>query len=446
VADNNHDLSGSSQPHVKYYEDKVVFTDKDGNTTEYREGKQTEAARERYKNIKSQLDDGWFEELIERVTDPGVEINIELDEEMRDLIDEIVETITSEKGRAIAGLSVTQLVIKSIAPNQSIRLHKGSRNRAHFSWCEGLSMRTIDSTFVAPALRERDLLRVNSDGVMMTRSLAENYPYSKQYKANIRGAQEQWGDMIEALEDEENSVDAKEALEYMIVTLANRGERAEETYEQALELVETFVSGNPTPEDVKEIIDIHLAESRHSARIYEVAMHSLAQVLEDSNLLDGSLKPLTQMRSADKKHGNIADIEVVDPNDDFSIREAYDAKYGKSYLMNELQEVRGKLRRHPETDSVAFVTSSNPVVDDDVEDQIAALEEEFDITVTVTTFDDFWHRCRSQLEDRGVNPTEWIEAYAETLCQQRRDKAPVNEPTRQWVEELTEIISKRVPK
>jgi hypothetical protein len=441
---NSHSSSGEVEPHVNYYEDRVVFVDEDGNTTEYREGKQSEAARERYNRIKSQLDEGWFERLLDRVTDPGTDIEVKLEEEIQALIDEIVESITSEQGRAIAGLTVTQLVIKSLEPQQSIRLHKGSRNSAHFSWRGGLSMRTIDSTYVAPALRERDLLRVNADGVMMTRSLAENYPYSKQYKANIRGAQGQWGDLIEALEDEESTVSPKETLEYMIVSLANRGERAEETYERALELVHSFSSRDPTPEEVKQIIDIHLSESKHGARIYEVAMHALAQVLEDSSLLDGSLKPLTQMRSADKKHGNLADIEVVDPNDEFSIREAYDAKYGKSYLMDELHEIRGKLERHPETNSVSFVTSSNPVVDNEIETRIAALEEEFDINVNVTTFDEFWQKCNSQLNQQGVNTTEWLRAYVETLCQRRRDRAPVNEPTRKWVEELTEILETRV--
>lgn len=444
MTDGNHDASGTVELHVKYYEDRVVFVDEDGNTTEYREGKQTEAARGRYNRIKSRLDDGWFEEFLDGVTDPGKDMEIELDEDIQGLIDDIVETITSEQGRAIAGLTVTQLVIKTLEPEQSIRLHKGSRNSAHFSWREGLSMRTIDSTYVAPALRERDLLRVNADGVMMTRSLAENYPYSKQYKANIRGAQEQWGDLIEALEDEDDPVDPHETLEYMIVSLANRGERAEETYDRALELVETFVKGDPNRDQVKQVIDIHLSESKHSARIYEVAMHALVQVLEDSNLLDGSLKPLTQMRSADKKHGNIADIEVVDPDDEFSIREAYDAKYGKSYLKNELHEIHGKLKLHPETNSVAFVTSSNPVVDNVIEERIAALEEEFGITVTVSTFDDFWERRHSQLEERGVSATEWLEAYAETLCQKRRERAPVNEPTRQWVEELSGVLETRV--
>jgi hypothetical protein len=428
---------------VELYEDRAVFVDQEGNRTVYREGTQSQAARDRYERIKSRLDDGWFEDFLDTVTDPSTEREIQLPGKIRNLIDEIVDSITSERGRAIAGLTVTQLVIKTLEPDQSIRLHKGSRNSAHFSWEEGLSMRTIDSTYVAPALRSRDLLRVNADGVMMTRSLAENYPYSAAYKANIRGAQEEWGQLTEEIEDG-RGIDPMDVLAYMLLSLANRGERAEETYNRALGLVHDFVAASPSAEEVKQVVDIHLDRSLHSARIYEVAMHALAQVLEDNGLLDGSLKPLTQMRSADKKHGNIGDIEVVDPDDEFTIYEAYDAKYGKKYLLNELHEIHGKLKRHPETQTVSFVTNKKPTVDEDIRERIEALETEFSTSVSLTTFDEFWRRSISQLENQGSDPAEWLVAYTETLCQKRRERAPVNEPTRGWVEELAAVIKSRV--
>jgi hypothetical protein len=428
---------------VELYEDKTVFVDEEGNTTEYEEGKQSQAARDRYEDIKSKLDNGWFRDRLNTWTDPGTEVEIELPGRVRSLLDEIVESITSEQGRAIAGLTVTQLVIKTLNSDQSIRLHKGSRNSAHFGWKEGLSMRTIDSDYVAPALRSRDLLRVNADGVMMTRSLAENYPYSAAYKANIRGAQEEWGRLIEEIEDG-SGVDPNDVLAYMVVSLANRGELAEETYERALGLVQDFVAAGPSAEEIKQVVDIHLERSAHGARIYEVAMHALAQVLEDNGLLDGILKPLTQMRSADKKHGNIGDIEIVDPEDEFTIYEAYDAKYGKTYLLDELHEIHGKLKRHPETQTVSFVTNNEPIVDGDIRERIEAIKLEFKISVTVTTFDEFWHRSTSQLEDEGSDPAKWLEAYAETLCQKRRERAPVNEPTREWVEGLAAVLEHRL--
>jgi len=84
-----------------------------------------------------------------------------------------------------------QLTIKSISPEQSIRLHKGSSSTS-FSWKEGISMRVLDKNYITPLLRKYKLLRLNADGFMMTRTLAENYPYSQVYKAAIRGAKKEW--------------------------------------------------------------------------------------------------------------------------------------------------------------------------------------------------------------------------------------------------------------
>jgi hypothetical protein len=428
---------------MRVYEDKFEFVYEDGDTATYRIGTQSTKARDRYNRIKRELDNGFLTDLIDRVTDIEADVEIDLDEEHQDIIDEIVDAIGSEKGRATAGLSTVQLAIKSIAPEQSVRLHKGSNNSAHFSWKEGLSMRTIDSTYIAPALREYDLLRVNKDGVMMTRSLAENYPYSRFYQANIRGAQEAWGDLIEVLEDPDEGIDPEEALKYILTALSSRGDRAEEINEATLELVSDLSERNPERETVKSIIKSHINTSPHSARIYEVALHSLYQLMEEADLLDGELKELTQMRSADKKHGNVADIEVVDPSDEFHIYSAWDAKHGKSYLRNELQEIRGKLSNHPETQTVGFITSSEPERDSQLEQQKLKIEEEFDVEIELVTFDEFCNRTLDDLSTKMVSPSAWLTAYAETLCHRRRDRAPIDEPTQEWVSDLGDIVEQR---
>lgn len=438
------DSEDDTSPHMRVYEDKVKFVDEDGDVATYRVGTQTTKARDRYKRIQREFENGFLTDLIERVTDVEADVEIDLDDQHQEIIDEIVDSITSERGRAIAGLSVMQLAIKAIAPEQSIRLHKGSRNSAHFSWKEGLSMRSIDSTYISPVLREYDLLRVNKDGVMMTRSLAENYPYSRFYQANIRGAQDAWADLIETLEDPDSDIDPEEALKYMITALSGRGERAEELNEAALELVSDLTEQNPERETVMRVIKSHINTSPHSARIYEVALHSLYQVMEDANLLDGELKELTQMRSADKKHGNIADIEVVDPNDEFHIYNAWDAKHGKSYLRNELQEIRGKLSNHPETQLVGFITSSEPERDTQLEQQKSKIEDQFDVEIELVTFDEFCNRALDELSTKMVSPSAWLTAYAETLCHRRRDSAPIDEPTQEWVSDLSDILEQRV--
>lgn len=429
---------------MRVYEDKVEFVDADGTVVEYEIGTQTTQARDRYERIQRELETGYLTELIDTVTDVEADVEVTLDDDHRKLIDEIVDSITSERGRAIAGLTVMQLTIKAIAPEQSIRLHKGSKSSAHFSWKEGLSMRSIDSSYISPVLREHDMLRVNKDGVMMTRSLAENYPYSRFYQANIRGAQGAWADLVEELEDPESTIDPEEALKYMLTALSSRGERAEEINEETLSVVSEFTDRNPDRETVMELITSHIDSSPHSARIYEVALHSLYQVMEDADLLEGELKDLTQMRSADKKHGNVADIEVVSPDDEFHIYRAWDAKHGKTHLLNELQELRGKLSSHPETERVGFITTAEPQRDTAVNQQTRRIEDEFDVDIELITFDTFCDRALDELSSQLVGPSAWVTAYAETLCHRRRDRAPIDEPTQEWVSDLGDLVENRL--
>jgi hypothetical protein len=81
-------------------------------------------------------------------------------------------------------------------------LHKGSTSTRDFSWCDGISMRSLDKTIHYTVLRRYELLRLNADGFMMTRSSAENFPYSTVYKAKIRGARTEWVSLLEAIETE----------------------------------------------------------------------------------------------------------------------------------------------------------------------------------------------------------------------------------------------------
>ena len=109
--------------------------------------------------------------------------------------------------------------ILNLASEQNIKLHKGSSNRASFSWVEGISMRSLDKNHVTPTLRKFDLLRLNQDGFMMTRSLAENYPYTSLYKANLRGARKEWMSIVEDLE--EGASAPLETLKYLLSRLIN---------------------------------------------------------------------------------------------------------------------------------------------------------------------------------------------------------------------------------
>ena len=195
----------------------------------FEEGAQSESAAKRYSTIKSEIESGFLEKVYE---ESSVDGGSSLTQRQRELICKLVEGQTSEVGRALIGLAFLQLTIKSITPEQSVRLHKSSRGGGRFSWKEGISVRSLDREYNTPFLRGKDLLKINRDGVMMTRSLAENYPYSRVYKAEIRGPVKEWVDILEELEG--GGMPARDALVYLTKLLRDRAGKTEELYREAL--------------------------------------------------------------------------------------------------------------------------------------------------------------------------------------------------------------------
>ena len=415
------------------YQDRSVLYDEEDNSIEFTEGPQNKETVARYKKIWDELAAGWLDNLIAGSIKPDVTIENLSDEHMA-LLAQMVDSVTSEVGRALVGLTVMQLTIKSLDPEQSIRLHKGSKS-AGFSWTDGIPMRVLDKNFITPALRHFDLLKLNADGFMMTRSLAENYPYSKLYKAAIRGAKNEWVQITDALED--GTLDANNGLKFFIAQLQNKTDEFNALSEECLALVEAYLGTEPSFDNVFGKISGFVDSSEYSARVFEVSIHSFYQVLEEYKKLPGFLKPLSQMRSANKKHGNIGDIEVTTTLDSMSFIEAWDAKYGKDYLRDELEELHDKLADHAEAEIVGFVTFGNPNLKDEVTNRRDELQEIHQITIRIDSFSDW---VNWQIDRNEVNPNEfardWLRAVAESLCQRRRKIAPIDEPTANWVKEL----------
>ncbi|MCD8162046.1 MAG: hypothetical protein LUE09_00980 [Synergistaceae bacterium] len=198
----------------------------------YMEGFQNAEAQRRYELINSTLADGFLNRKIAELDEVDF---ADLSDTNKAFLRDLVEGITSEVGRSLVGVAFLQLTIKAIVPEQSIRLHKGTTRRGSFSWVDGISMRTIDSSYITPFLRQYGLLNVNKYGVFMTRSLAENYPYSKLYKAEMRGPLTEWINIVDALED--NSMPADLGLSYLLVLLKNRSDSFLDKANQAIMLV-----------------------------------------------------------------------------------------------------------------------------------------------------------------------------------------------------------------
>ncbi|WP_414619559.1 hypothetical protein [Calothrix sp. CCY 0018] len=433
-----------SEVHLRVFNHRSELVLPDGTTQVFIEGAMSEAAKQRYIKITSELSDNYLEKQIVYCRDNVEKIDfLQIDQNYIDKLKKLVDSLTSEVGRALIGLTVMQLCIKAIEPAQSIRLHKGSRSKSNFSWQDGIPMRPLDKQYITPVLRKYDLLRLNADGIMMTRSLAENYPYSSVYKANIRGARLEWINLVEAIEI--NDINPKIALHYLLSQLLNQAKNFKDLVVQILNNLTNFLTktGNVNQQVITELILRHINESDYAARIMEIAMHSLMQAMQEFNLFpQGILRKLSQMRSANKKYGNIGDIEILQAN---QIIESWDAKYGKAYLRDELEELTEKIEAHPTILLAGFVTSVEPQRREEVTSRIQEIEEYFDITVEILTFRDW---IKKQF-NRGVQNnivTEqqlaeaWITAYTESLAQQRQDIAPIDEPCYHWLNTLNSIL------
>ena len=422
------------EPHIIVYKDKSVLHTEDGKTEEFLEGGLSDVAKERYKSITQSLEGGFLEKIIIESIKPDVKIEGLTDEQIATMTS-LVDSVTSEVGRAIIGLTVIQLTLKSINKDQNIRLHKGSNNRNSFSWQEGLSMRVLDKTFITPVLRKYGLLKLNADGFMMTRTLAENYPYTKLYKAKIKGAKKEWLELTDWIESGE--LDPLNGLKQFVALLNNKTEEFNDISEETLTLLSQFLEKKPNYKDKVGLIFNYVEKSTYSARLFEVSMHSLCQALDELNALEGYLKPLSQMRSANKKHGNIGDIEITGDKQHRAIIEGWDAKYGKTYLRDELEELNDKLIKHPESEIVGFVTDKSPDLKPEIIKRKDEISDIHGVQIQILSIADW---VEFQLKVRELDKEDlsslWLTALAESICQRRRHLAPIDEPTLDWVKEL----------
>lgn len=421
-----------TEKHLDVYKDRYELY-QEGEVTVFYQGFQNREAQERYAQIKAELSEGFLEEKFRSV--PSVDFT-QLAEENQILLRNMVNGITSETGRALVGLAFLQLTIKSIAPSQSIRLHKGTTHRGSFSWVEGISMRTIDSIYNTPFLREHGLLNLNSYGLFMTRSLAENYPYTSLYKAEMRGPFDDWIAIVDAIEN--NTMPAELGLCYLMALLQNRSDRFRKIADHACQLVE--IHKDDSFEVIQGLLTSFFNSTAYSARAFEVTMHSLFQAMDEMHLLgETDVVPLSQMRSANKKHGNVGDIELAENGVVF---ESWDAKYGKPYLRDELEELRDKLLTHPDCRVAGFVVDSTVDMRRDIIDRKIDLEVETATEIYLFSFDQWVDYIVSDLNDLQRNQLgyRWLKAVVESFAQRRLQIAPIDEPCDAWIADLISIL------
>lgn len=351
-------------------------------------------------------------------------------------------------GRALVDIFVLQLVVKAICPEQDVRLHKGNNNRSAFSWEEGISMRSIDQSYIGPSLRHHELLRLNRFGGFMSRSFAENYPYTRFYKAEIRGAKklgkQRWLQIIDDLEN--RKIDPTITLLYVLQLLWKYSEAFKSLVERTLNSLEAWIGRREyySIGDITHLIKQHIEKSETRDRLLEVAIHSSLQALEELDVdLGGNLKPLMPMRTANLKHGNIGDIEVLSGKLPV---EAWDAKYDQPYLSDALEELVEKIQHFDVAElRFGYILFPNKKAYAEVDRKIEEIDEQFGLKIQMLSFDEWVQEQLARSQEIGISEEilakAWLRAYAESLGQKRRDQAPIDEPTFDWIASLLSILT-----
>ena len=424
-----------SVSYLKVTEDTSELVYNDGSTTAFKEGKPNKEAIARLAKIKAGFSSEFLEQSLKESR--KFKTSESLSKEIINSCDELVDGVSQDLGRALMGISILQMAIKSIEPRQSIRLHKGGSG--DFSWVDGISMRTLDSSFLIPFLRANSLLSINSYGVFMTRGLAENYPYSKVYKAALRGPKKSWLEVVEYLE--ENPSSSKDLLLYALSKLSARSTKFDEIVVQTQKSVQTWAKNKPNMKSTESLVEKFLMNAPNAARLLEVCIHSFIYTLGDNYANDLYLKPMTQMRSANKKAKNIGDIELSEDRNGNLIIESWDAKFGTHYYLDELDFLLEKLSAHPECKRAGFITDKSHKVDKETLEKIEYIREAFGVEVQILGLGQW---IQYAINQAGVKPDavarDWVLNIHGYLSLKLRDQAPIDEPTERWLNALLEVL------
>jgi len=424
-------MSQAAEDHLDFYAKRSVLHIGDITLT-FQEGTQSASTKKRYRRICDAFKSGYLLKVLQDVQSGKINLSSVSDADAK-LLKQIVDGVSENEGRAVVCICFLQLAIKSIEPEQSIRLHKGGSTSRGFSWVEGISMRSLDSKYTSKFLRDNHLMSMNSFGAMMTRSFAENYPYSGLYKASIKGPSAAWIRLVDSIEL--GKTNPSLALAYMMALLKNRSDAFNALSDKACSLANacTALSFDEVREGLSKFID----HTTYSARALEVVMHGLMQALQGMDSLeDNQVSPLCQMRTANKKAGSIGDIEIK--NVDGEVVEAWDAKYGKPYLWDELVELGEKLENVHSVTKAGFVVDKKPDLRADILDRKSEIERLTKTSIYLMSFDE-WSRFQAgnvAKKDRMKLSNLWLVAVAESFGRKRLPLAPIDEPCETWLKDL----------
>lgn len=365
-----------------------------------------------------------------------------LGEEGQSCVRAIVEGYQGEKGRALYVHSVLVSSIKAVRPEQDIRLHKSR-------WVDGINMRTIDKKCVTAWFNSRKMgVKLNTDGVFMTRTLADNYPYVPLFQADMKGPKDEWLCLIDGLQ--RRKIDPSAALRALLLGALQRYVDFSEMGQRSRKLLSDDYSIN----EAHHLISKHISSrSSGGARLLELAIHTWMQCAYEAGLpipwLGGprSPAPIKPMRSPDKKAGHIGDIQF--PHAEFEdvkgkrfIEYAIDAKHDISTVGPEIE----RMLTHIEDIDTPQVHLKRIDLVSLFEAPEKSYEKRFEIAL-------------EELQSRGIEVhlsslkellleiggaenlgTAWVRRYMSTLAGEDHGYGSVTEITTDWLSDLEKLL------
>ncbi|MCY4088646.1 MAG: hypothetical protein OXF49_00745 [Candidatus Saccharibacteria bacterium] len=212
----------------------------------------------------------------------------------------------SEYFKGVCTVLITSFTHKIVDPKQDIRQHQSSL-------LGGYSGRSIDTKFITPFLKEKQLTHMEESG-WLTRSLEHKQAYTLDYNGQINDAEIKTA-FLTLLDNIETKVaNPKHYLEYLFQKLILIRDHKSVSIAR-LQNIEISI------EQVVDILNQHFSGSTTigTARLPVLAIYSIYEcmMMQVARYQNKTLLPLKSHTSADSRSKDIGDIQINNNNHPF---------------------------------------------------------------------------------------------------------------------------------
>lgn len=256
-----------------------------------------------------------------------------LDNELKNNIEIIAKKSISQKG--VYTVLITLAVHKMLFPKQDIRYHQEKMKN-------GFSGRTIDTKFITPTLKSLNLPSMSESG-WLTRSLEQPFPYTLDYRGNIRDLEVKKAFLfiIDRIQH------CQEQIEGIVTYLLYKV--IEETKKNTIKITKLSNPDKLQITDIVEMLSLHFFEHYHTyggAKLPVIAFYAIYKslLLDVKRYNNCELKTLGSHTTCDTTSKSAGDIEIFDKN--HKLAEAVEIKFGKQIDCNMVRIAQEKILKY----------------------------------------------------------------------------------------------------